>query len=408
MESETLPEAIERRRPEALGLLRELVALNSFSANAAGVNANARRVAEAFAPLGFAPEFVPSAAPGAGSHLFLRGPQPPGRRAVALLSHLDTVYPPEEERANGFAWREEGARIYGPGTSDIKGGTVAIWLLLAALRDAAPGVFAAANWIVALNAREEVDSREFGARCVERFPADTRAVLIFEADGTLDQGWGLVAARKGRATFTVRVEGRGAHAGGRHAFGANAIVQLARVLPRVAALTDYAAGVTVNVGTIRGGTVNNRVPHAAEATLELRAFDPGRFAAARAAILALAGEGEERSAADGHACRVVITEDDACGPWPRNAGTEALVAVWRAAAETGAAVVAQERGGLSDGNVLWERFPTLDGLGPRGGDEHCSERSADGSKVPEWVDAASLGPKTLLNARALARLLAGN
>ena len=65
----------------------------------------------------------------------------------------------------------------------------------------------------------------------------------------------------------------------------------------------------------------------------------------------------------------------------------------------------QERGGLSDGNVLWNYFPTLDGLGPRGEHCHCSEQSADGSKVQEWVDVSSFTPKAVLNARAVLALL---
>lgn len=407
MESANIQRAVGCLEPAARALLRELVGMNSFTANPAGVRANASRIAAAFAPLGFSAEFVPSAAAEAGDHLFMRLGSDARLPTLALLSHLDTVYPPDEEIRNDFRWREDAGRIYGPGTSDIKGGTAAIWLLLAAVREADPGLLGAANWVVAMNAREEVDSQEFGARCRERFPAGTRAVLIFEADGTLEDAWGVVAARKGRATFTVRVEGRSAHAGGQHAHGANAIVQLSLLLPRLAALTDEAAGVTVNVGTIRGGTVNNRVPHAAESTLEMRAFDPARFAETREAILAFAGPGEVRSR-DGHACQVSVTLDDYCASWPRNGATDDLVAVWRGAAgELGQQVVAQERGGLSDGNVLWRDFPTLDGLGPRGGDEHCSEWRGDGSKTPEWLDARSLVPKTVLNARAIARLLRG-
>jgi glutamate carboxypeptidase len=72
----------------------------------------------------------------------------------------------------------------------------------------------------------------------------------------------------------------------------------------------------------------------------------------------------------------------------------------------GLTVQRQERGGLSDGNVLWHRFPTIDGLGPRGEHSHCSERSADGRKVPEWVDVDSFVPKAVMNAQAIARLLA--
>ena len=61
---------------------------------------------------------------------------------------------------------------------------------------------------------------------------------------------------------------------------------------------------------------------------------------------------------------------------------------------------------MSDGNSLWDLVPTLDGLGPWGENDHCSERSADGSKVPEFVLASSFVPKALLNAAALIDLAA--
>jgi glutamate carboxypeptidase len=61
---------------------------------------------------------------------------------------------------------------------------------------------------------------------------------------------------------------------------------------------------------------------------------------------------------------------------------------------------------LSDGNHVWNQCPTLDGLGPSGDNDHCSERSADGSKLPEFVLPASFVPKATVNVLALARLAA--
>jgi hypothetical protein len=58
-----------------------------------------------------------------------------------MVSHLDTVFPPEEEARNNFHWSVEGDRIFGPGTHDIKGGTVMMWLVLRALQAQAPEVF---------------------------------------------------------------------------------------------------------------------------------------------------------------------------------------------------------------------------------------------------------------------------
>jgi glutamate carboxypeptidase len=215
----------------------------------------------------------------------------------------------------------------------------------------------------------------------------------------------LVTSRKGRATFSVRVDGVAAHAGGDHARGANAIVELAKVIDRLAALTDYDAGVTVNVGTIAGGTVINRVPHAAQAELEMRSFTMEGYQRTKAAILAIAGEGSVRTMG-GHACRISVELEEESHPWPSNDRSDALFAYWQAAgARLNQPVLPQTRGGLSDGNVLWDAFPTLDGLGPVGDHSHCSEQSADGRNEQEWVDAESFVPKALLNATAIVDLL---
>ena len=68
-------------------------------------------------------------------------------------------------------------------------------------------------------------------------------------------------------------------------------------------------------------------------------------------------------------------------------------------------ILAQHRGGLSDGNHLWDHVPTIDGLGPSGGNAHCSERDEKRSKDQEYITVSSLVPKTLLNTLALLNLL---
>ncbi len=408
MTADALHAAGERHLPSALELLERLVGINSFTTNAAGVRANAEVIADAFAPLGFDAEFIASANPDHGPHLVLRrsADESVDAPTLALISHLDTVFPAEEELRNDFRWRRQGDRITGPGTNDIKGGTALIYLLLASLRDVDPGTFVNTNWVLLFNACEEVDSHDFGVICHRVLPPDALACLIFEADGGSRHETALVASRKGRATFRIDVAGHAAHAGGGHAFGANAIVELARVVGEVSALTDYEAGVTVNVGHLVGGTVTNRVPHEAHARLEMRALDPARYEEAKAKILALSGRGKVTSQ-DGTArvCEIEIAVEDETGPWPPNPGTAALIATWKAVGrEIGQPVLEVDRGGLSDGNVLWRTFPTLDGLGPCGDACHCSEQSADGAKEQEWVDAESFVPKMVLNALAIRAL----
>jgi len=248
-------------------------------------------------------------------------------------------------------------------------------------------------------------SHDFGDVCRAHFDEGTLAALVYEAEGRLGLESLMVVARKGRATWRITVSGRGSHAGGKHRHGANAIVQLAHTLQRVATLTDYSRDLTFNVGTVSGGTVLNRVPHEAVAEGELRAFTPEACADGKAALLSLAGSGEVRSIADRFACEIKVEILTESRPWPRNPGTDRLAELWcEAGCSLGLPVNIEQRGGLSDGNLIWDAVPTLDGLGPWGDNDHCSERSADGTKVPEYVNVTSFVPKAALNVLAIQKL----
>ncbi|MBN8711539.1 MAG: hypothetical protein BGO12_07250 [Verrucomicrobia bacterium 61-8] len=398
--------ACESFWPETKKFLREMVCINSFSTNPAGVNAVGRRVAAQFQPLGFTASTVSHRLAAYGDHLILRSPAVPGP-TVALIAHLDTVFPAEEEERNAFHWREEGTRIHGPGTNDIKGGIAMIHLVLSVLRSEAPRLFEATNWVILCNACEEVDSEDFGIRCREVLPPQTRACLIFEPDGGNTDEFSLVTARKGRATFRIDVEGRSSHAGSRHDRGASAIVQLCRVIEKVEARTCYEKALTVNVGTISGGQVLNRVPESASAALEMRASSTDVFEEEKRFLLALNGDGDLTSRdAHPHRCRIRVTQLDETPPWPKNAGSETLLALWQEAARAmSLRVKAESRGGLSDGNVLWDLAPTLDGLGPEGDHAHCSTHDPAAGKEQEYVETASFLPKAVLNVLALRKLL---
>ena len=395
---------LEKRMPEALDLFREMVGINSFTLNRLGVNQLGRFTAECFAPMGFRAKTVPSTNPLFGDHLVLtrRGSSPAN---LALLSHLDTVYSPEEEAQNDFRWHIEGDRIYGPGTNDIKGGTILMWLVIAALRELYPAVFERLTWRLLWNSSEEDISPDFGDVCRSQFDAHTRAALVFEGEGRLGNESLMVVGRKGRATWRVMVTGRSAHAGSKLDYGVNAIVQLGRVLERIHGMTDWKRGLTFNVASIVGGTALNRVPQDAIAEGELRAFTPDVYEEGRRAILALAGDGDIQSRADRFPSKINVEITGESRPWPRNPASDALAEVWRATgAELGMSLGAEVRGGLSDGNLIWDAVPTLDGLGPWGDYAHCSERTPDGSKLPEYVEVSGMIPKAILNTLAILKL----
>jgi len=408
----TIHQYLQDEMPRYLELLHEMVGINSFTSNPEGVNALGAYTAAKIADLGFRAEFIQSVNPDFGKHLFMSSQSNPATKdpsrpsdSILCIAHLDTVFSPEEEKANNFAYRIEGDRVYGPGAVDIKGGTVMIYMVLDALRKFFPDAFEQTHWVIALDASEENLSEDFGKICLEFIPENTSACLVFEGGTPNRSAYPLVTCRKGRAEFRVIAEGRGAHAGNFHKQGANAIVQLAQTIQQIAALTNYPDQITFNVGVVNGGSVVNRVPHYAQATVEMRAFSPPIFQGGIDAILSLDGTSSITSQ-DGYPCKVSVEMISRSEPWPQNPGTDRLYHIWK---ETGATldmqIIPEERGGLSDGNLLWQRFPVLDGLGPSGTNAHCSERSPDKSKDQEYALLPSFVPKAILNLYSILRLL---
>jgi glutamate carboxypeptidase len=281
-----------------------------------------------------------------------------------------------------------------------------IWLVLSALREFAPEVFESLPWQLAANAAEEELVPDFPELCRARMPRECRAALVFEACGGSGQGMSLARSRKGSANIRVSVEGRGAHAGSRHGEGANAIVEIAQVIDRIARLTDYSRELTVNVGSINGGGPINRVPHFAECEVNIRAFDEAILQAAIDAMFALEDEpASVRAVSDGYACRIKVELLNRNPAWPQSARTDDLIELWmQAAHKLRLPLRAEPRGGLSDGNYLSRFVPTLDGLGPFGLNGHSSERNSDGSKLPKYVVVSSFLEMGAVNVAAIREL----
>ena len=399
---------LRQREPRYFDLLRRMVEVNSFTNHLPGIEALGDLTAEAFADLGFSGERVVDGNPKFGRHLVLtREARSPDAPRIGFLSHLDTVFPPEEEELHDFRWRQEGDRLYGPGTIDIKGGTVVVYMILDALKTVMPEVFDSVSWVVLLDSAEEQGPAGFQALCLERLPAErTLACLVVEG-GLLEGGEAtVVVARKGIAVFRLEVRGRASHAGSGHSHGASAVAQLADVVRRIEAWTDYERELTFNVGAVGGGTVHNRVPHAAWAEVEMRTFSTEVYAEGMAEMLALEDYSSVRSASGNHACSVHVAVEVEYPPWPRDPATDRLLGIWQGAAEAlGMRVEPEKKGGLSDANLVWRDLPTLDGLGPAGANAHCSERSADGTKDQEYALRSSFVPKALLNITAILKLL---
>lgn len=318
-------------------------------------------------------EAVPAAAvpgtPERGPHRLVRLP---GRRADAapllLLGHVDTVW------AHGtlarLPWRIERGAATGPGVYDMKAGLVqTIWALRAL--DAA-GEPPSRPLTVLWNTDEEAGSQA-SRDLLEREGRKAAAGLVMEPSLP---GGGVKTSRRGVGLLRVEVTGRAAHAGLDPERGVNAILELSRLALEAAALSDPGAGVTVNVGLVRGGTRTNVVPAEASADLDLRMDDPEAGELILRRLRALRPKHPDaRALWSGGVNRPPLTRSGEVLRLYRTARRLASVLDW--ALPEGAA------GGGSDGNILAGLgVPVLDGLGPLGDGAHAEHERVVVSDLP--------------------------
>lgn len=245
--------------PSMEGALSALVNINSFTDNPEGGRKVGALLRQMFEIEGLTAQTVPSTR--YADHLVFTSAGAASQGPIAMLGHLDTVFPPGKFEG----YRVDGQLRRGPGVLDMKGGLVVIaWALKAVARVGGLGKIAPLRIVVV--ADEEVGSPE-GRPLIERTIADCTRCLVFESGRSNDA---IVTQRKGTGAVTVTAHGKAAHAGNNHADGANALWALARFVDRAQGLTDYPRGITVNVGKVTGGQGKNTVPDQAIAELDIR------------------------------------------------------------------------------------------------------------------------------------------
>ncbi len=376
-----VPQLLAAMQRQSNSLLHDLLAwcaIESPSSDPAATTHMAQQVAAHMAARGAQVTLVPGATTGAlVEAVWSGGPGKP----ILLLGHHDTVHPTGSVAKNPP--RLVDGRCYGPGGYDMKAG-----LLLAG---AALHALFSLGWaprrpvILLSTADEEISSIESRTR-IEALARDAEAALVLEpafAHGELK------TARKGVGTFRLSVRGRSAHAGGAHELGVSAITELAHQVLRLAALTDYARGVTVNVGQVAGGTAVNTVAAHASALIDVRvkAREDAQWVSEQLAALQPVLPG-------------AILEVSGGIDRPPMERLPATVRLFELACALGREIGLELRetatGGGSDGNLTSALgTPTLDGLGACGDGAHTDEEYV-------WVD--QLAPRGAVLAGLLCHL----
>ena len=299
------------------------------------------------------------------------------RPRILLLGHLDTVWP--LGTLAKMPWKEADGKIYGPGVLDMKFGVVSALEAIRVLTE----LDALRPITLLLNSDEEVGS-EVSRPITEKLARQCAAVFVLEPA----QGLAYKTARKGVGQFDLRVTGVAAHSGVDFAAGHSAVLELARLLEKIASFTDLRVGRTVNPGVFGGGTRSNVIADHAWAEVDVRIAKASDAAKVERLFRALKCE-------DKH-CKLKIIGGLNRPPMERSAGTARLYKQARAIAhDLGFALDEAATGGGSDGNFTAALgVPTLDGLGAVGEGAHAAH---------EHIVVEHLVPRTAL----LAGLIAG-
>ena len=311
-------------------------------------------------------------------------PDPAGPR-ILLIGHMDTVFDPGT--AAGRPFRIEGGRAYGPGVTDMKSGLLTGLYGVRVLLDVGgtePGGLGFDRLTFVANPDEEIGS-PVSTPHIRALASDADVCFVLEcarANGDI------VSARKGTLDLVATVHGRAAHAGVEPEKGRSAILEAARFVRDLHALNGRWPGVTVNVGVVAGGTRPNVVAERCVVEIDVRATDAAAQDEAEAAI------GELAKATEVADTTIEVERRARHRPMERLERSGRLVDhVVAIAGRLGFEVRDTATGGASDANTTSGMgVPTIDGLGPIGGNDHSPA---------EYLDVASIVPRTALFAGLL-------
>ena len=381
-ELEALESTIRTALPDYLAELERMVNTDCGSYTKAGVDAVGARAAALFEGIGAKVGRRPNDALGDTVVATFEGTKGRGPRML-LIGHLDTVFDPGTAAERPF--RIEDGRAFGPGVTDMKSGLLAGLHAIAALRTLAGGDGLPFERLVFVaNPDEEIGSPA-SAPHIRELAGTSDVCLVLEcarANGDI------VSARKGILDLRLTVQGRAAHAGVEPEKGRNAILEAARLVTELHALNGRWPGVTVNVGVIAGGTRPNVVPERCSLEVDVRATARDGLQAAEAAIRELAATTTVPGT------RIEVTEMGRHWPMEKLERSGRLVEHAQAIARRlGFEVHDAATGGASDANTTSGMgVPTIDGLGPIGGNDHSPA---------EYLDVDSIVPRTTLLAGLL-------
>ena len=348
----------EQDRKRTVETIRELVEIESPSDNKPAVDRIASFLAARFQALGGRAQLHPSSEFGDSLQIDFCAAPGATSKPVLLLGHYDTVYP--MGTLAQMPCGVEGDRMRGPGVLDMKSGIGLILHTIEALK----------TWhgelprpiTVFLVSDEEVGSYS-SRKITEALAKQSAAVLVLEPAAGLKGA--VKTARKGVGEYKLQVKGIAAHAGLDPGKGHSAILELSRQITAIAKMNNLRQGISVNPGTVCGGTRTNVIAAEASVGIDVRI---------KSAKQAKGVDRKFRSLKpfDKH-CALEISGGINRMPMERTKGVAALYKkAFNIASEIGWNLQEAAVGGGSDGNfTAGMGIATLDGMGGVGDGAHA-------------------------------------
>ena len=388
---------VRAERAPLIETMRELVAIESGSADVEGLDRIGDAIARRLRELGGAVEMVPPSdiyrmgdTPDAIGEMVVARFRGTGTRRILLLAHMDTVY--QRGMLAEQPFRIDGDRAYGLGIADDKHGIAVILHVLSILQQL--GVDDYETITVLINADEEVSSP--GSRAlITRLGHEHDVVFSCEGAGADDR---LALTTAGIGSVRLRVEGRASHAGAAPDEGRNALYELAHQIMQTRDLSDETTGIKMNWTVASAGARRNVIPDDARATADVRVLTVADYELIEEQVrhrLRNQLIPETRVTMEFERRRPPLEATAASRALARHAQT-----IYREIGRTLGVTEAASGGGTDAAfAALATRAPVIEGLGLQGFGAHSS--------AAEYVDLRSIEPRLYLLTRLIMDVATG-
>ncbi len=286
---------------------------------------------------------------------------------VCLSAHGDTVHP-----KGLFGISRRGDKLIGPGVYDCKGGMAVAFLLMEALKNCG---FTACPVKFIMQSDEEVQSLPSQLKTIEFMCSEAKgARAFFNLEGRIEGK--ITTARKGILRYRYDITGIPVHAG-TYFGGASAVKEAAH---KIIAIEEKSlpGGVTYNCGVISGGTVMNTVPAGCSVGMDIRVSTEADIKEAERNLFEIGN----KVYVEGTKTQTVKISSRP--PMERTEANGRLFADILAASEKfglGTFTENSVTGGSDAAYTTLAGIPSVDDLGPLGGDYHTTD---------EWIKISSI------------------